>query len=97
MTTDRRHELATQADAALVALRAGQMPDQAALDALDAVVLHWASAATMLDAVEAGYTVRYEGSGLWAAYAPCGGFGTSAPTQADAWRAAVDHLRRVTP
>lgn len=99
MTPDRRASLAKLADTALADIRAGRGTLLAGLEALDAILLHWASAATMLDAVEAGYRVRWEDG-------TPGGNGYTVRDrdnvklegwhgrQADAWRAAVAHLTR---
>lgn len=97
MTPDRRAALADLANGALANLRAGCDPSPEGLGALDAILLHWASAATILDAVEAGYRVRWEdftdGNGY--TVRDCNNtvvaFGYGA--QADAWRAAVAHMR----
>lgn len=95
MTPDRRASLAKLADGALINLRAGCDPSPEGLAALDAVLLHWATGATMLDAVEAGYSVgpSYQ-VGSWY-FAPPGTVPQGHyPSQADAWRAAVAHLTR---
>lgn len=99
MTPDRRRELAQTANAALAALTAGQTPDRAGLDALDAIVLHWASSAAMLDAVDAGYRVRWEDT----TGAQLNGYTVrdrdnqivsfGHGVQRNAWLAAVAHLR----
>lgn len=60
MTPARRAHLAQTANAALAALAAGQTPDRAGLDALDAIVLHWAT----------GGEVTRDREALEAAFAP---------------------------